>query len=117
MFILEKMLLFFHERWKYLLVFYMVGYSISLAQTGIPTWQYWIPLKSNAVAIGWIVGNCLYKGVKDIEKRGASWNIPMHIHYYDGVKYGISGLVLTGLYALVRLIVGAVFEIDVTPFH
>ncbi|WP_346354095.1 hypothetical protein [Azotosporobacter soli] len=58
------------ERWKYLLVFYMVGYVISVAQSGTPTWQYWIPLKVNAVALGLGVGNGVYGSKKSAKKEG-----------------------------------------------
>ncbi|WP_346354092.1 hypothetical protein [Azotosporobacter soli] len=116
MFIFEKIVLFFLERWKYLLVFYMVGYGISLAQTGAPTWQYWIPLKTNAVAIGWGMGNGVYEVISEKKKRGGG-KIPMHLHYYGGVKYGISMILLTGIYALLISIAGVVFNFDSKPFH
>jgi hypothetical protein len=116
MFIIEKMRMFFHERWKYLLLFYMVEYAISLAQTGVPSWQYWIPLKVNAVALGLGVGNGVYGSKKEREKRGGR-RIPIYVHCYDSVKCTILALLLTGIYALLMSIAGAVFNFDAKPFY
>ncbi|WP_346354096.1 hypothetical protein [Azotosporobacter soli] len=116
MIILEKVALFFRERWKHLLVFYMVGYVISVAQTGVPSWQYWIPLKNNAVAIGWGMGNGSYLVAQERKKRGGGRS-PIYFHYYNGIKYGISMILLTGIYALLISIVGVVFNFDSKPFH
>ncbi|WP_346354093.1 hypothetical protein [Azotosporobacter soli] len=113
--IIEKMMLFFHERWKYLLLLYMVGYGISLAQTGAPTWQYWIPLKSNAVLIGWGGGNVVYLVAQERKKRGGG-RIPIYFHYYNGMKYGVSGLFLMGLYSVVVFFLGSFLFFDPYPF-
>ncbi|WP_346354098.1 hypothetical protein [Azotosporobacter soli] len=116
MFIIEKMLLVFLERWKYMLVFYMFGYVISVAQSGTPTWQYWIPLKNNAVGLGWGGGNIVYAVAKERKKKGGG-EIPIYFHYYNGIKYGFSAILLTGIYALLISIAGAVFNFDSKPFH
>lgn len=115
MFIIEKIIILFQERWKYFLLWYMIGYFIAIMQGGVLNVYYLIPLKPFAIAFGWACGNVHYKVLEE-RKRNSGARLPMYMHFYHGVKYGIPALIFTIIYCVLIVFIGSVFKFDSTPF-
>ena len=93
----------------------MVGYLISLMQSGVPNLCYLIPLKPFAILIGWGFGNGAYQIIRE-KKRREGARIPMYMNFYYGVKYGIPAMIMTLIYCFLIVIIGGIFKFDSTPF-
>lgn len=115
MFIMERLIVILRERWKYLLGYYMLGYFISLVQSGIPNLYYLIPLKPYAIVFGWGVGNGLYKSSEERKERKVA-RLPIYISVYHGVKYVIPAIIIMIIYCFLMVIIGGIFKFDSTPF-
>jgi hypothetical protein len=115
MFVFEKIVLLFYERWKYFLGAYMLGYLISLAQTGVPRAVYLVPLKGLGILFGWAIGNAFYKQDQEMKKNGRG-KIPIYLYSWNGIKYGSSAILLLLIYRMTIGIIGAIFQFDATPF-
>jgi hypothetical protein len=114
MFIVEKIVTLLQERWKYLLGYYMLGYLISLMQSGVPNLYYLIPLKPYAIIFGLGVGNGLYKSSEERKKRKVAI-LPIYISLYHGVKYVIPAMIFTAIFYVILYFAGFVFKVDISP--
>jgi hypothetical protein len=102
------------ERWKYLLIYYIIGYLISIMQSGVPNLYYLVPLKPFAIAMGWGVGNGTYQISKEMKRTGV--RAPMYRNFYYAAKYGIPAIIMTFIYCFLIVIIGGIFKFDSTPF-
>jgi len=110
----KKLITLLMERGKYFLGYYILGYLISLMQSGVPNLYYLIPLKPFAIAFGWGMGNADYKTSKEVKKMKVV-RLPVYIYFYHVVRY-VPALILTGIYTLLISIIGFIFEFDIAPF-
>jgi len=108
----HKIIYFFQERWKYLLVSYVVFYIGSLINTGVPSLSYLIPIKMSAVGLGWMFGNGLYEYRDNIRTRKADRGKS----FYLGVKYGISAAVFIVPVYIATIILCDLLGINSAPF-
>lgn len=72
------------QRWQHIASWYVVGYIISLCNTGIPSLYYLIPLKIVAIALGWVFGNGSYMLIG--QKNADIWLCALL-----SIRYSISG--------------------------
>lgn len=107
-----KIIYFFQERWKYLLVSYVAFYLISLINTGVPSLSYLIPIKMSAFGLGWMLGNGLYE-CRDDMRTG---NIDRGKSFYLAVKYSISAVVIIIPIFLITIILCQLLGISDAPF-
>ncbi|KJB84778.1 hypothetical protein AZ66_28810 [Paenibacillus sp. E194] len=86
---------------------YLIGYLISIAGTGIPTWSYLIPIKLVAVCLMLVGGNGVYYIAEEKQFMLAA--------FFRTLKNILISFVLLFIFAIIQNVLKQ-YSVDLTPF-